>query len=34
MPKKKKEAAEAKLNMPARNTATIPKKVPDNIPYT
>jgi hypothetical protein len=28
------EATEARLNMLARNIATIPKKVLDNIPYT
>jgi hypothetical protein len=28
------ETVEARLNTPARNTATIPKKVPDNVPYT
>jgi transposase-like protein len=28
------EATEARLNAPARNTATIPKKVPDDVPYT
>jgi hypothetical protein len=28
------ETAEARLNAPARNTATIPKKVPDDVPYT
>ena len=32
--KKEEETVEARLNILARNTAIIPKKVPDNIPYT
>jgi len=28
------ETAEVRLNVPARNTATILKKVPDNVSYT
>jgi chaperonin cofactor prefoldin len=28
------EAVEARLNVLARNIAMIPKKVPDNVPYT
>jgi len=31
---KEEETAEARLNMPARNTAIIPKKVLDDVPYT
>ena len=31
---KEEETTEARLNMPAKNTAIIPKKVPNNVPYT
>ena len=32
--KKEEKAAKARLNVPARNIAMIPKKVLDNVSYT